>query len=118
MDASTSRSRWEVENDVQQVEADALLLYDRTEQEEIRSQKPWKNDPNYFKKCAHEARARLQGSRRTRSHQTHGAVCSVKVSALALLKMVMHARSGGDLEVRQTPLVSVSLALLPACACT
>lgn len=28
--------------------------------------------------------------------------CRVKVSALALLKMVMHARSGGRIEVRLT----------------
>lgn len=26
-------------------------------------------------------------------------VCSVRVSALALLKMAMHAKSGGDLEI-------------------
>ena len=35
--------------------------------------KPWKKDPNYFKK--------------------------VRISAVALLKMVMHARSGGSIEV-------------------
>lgn len=35
--------------------------------------KPWKKDYNYFKK--------------------------VRISAVALLKMVMHARSGGSIEV-------------------
>lgn len=35
--------------------------------------KPWRNNPNYFKK--------------------------VRISAVALLKMVMHARSGGSIEV-------------------
>ena len=39
----------------------------------IRQQKPWKQDIHYFKKC--------------------------KISAVALIKMVMHARSGGNLEV-------------------
>ena len=34
---------------------------------------PWKKDPNYFK--------------------------TVRISAVALLKMVMHARSGGSIEV-------------------
>lgn len=37
------------------------------------SQKPWANDPNYYKK--------------------------VRVSAVALVKMTMHARSGGALEI-------------------
>jgi len=40
---------------------------------EIRQKKPWREDPNYFDK--------------------------VKISTLALLKMVTHARSGGDLEI-------------------
>lgn len=35
--------------------------------------KPWKKDPNYFRK--------------------------VRISAVALLKMVMHARSGGSIEI-------------------
>ena len=38
-----------------------------------REQKPWATDPRYFK--------------------------HVKISALALLKMAMHARSGGQIEV-------------------
>ena len=39
----------------------------------LREQKPWATDPKYFK--------------------------HVKISALALLKMAMHARSGGQIEV-------------------
>ena len=35
--------------------------------------RPWKKDPDHFKK--------------------------VKISAVALIKMVMHAKSGGDIEV-------------------
>ena len=37
------------------------------------SAKPWKTNPDHFKK--------------------------VKISAVALIKMVMHAKSGGDIEV-------------------
>lgn len=70
--SSHALQRWELENSVQRA-PDGLLKYNKAEQDAIRDQKPWVNDPNFFKK--------------------------VKVSALALLKMVMHARSGGDLEV-------------------
>ena len=54
-------------------ENDALFRYDNAEQRAIDSAKPWRADPHYFK--------------------------NVKVSALALIKMAMHARSGGTLEV-------------------
>ena len=36
-------------------------------------ERPWKKDPEYFKQ--------------------------VKISAVALIKMAMHARSGGDIEI-------------------
>lgn len=52
---------------------DALYNYDEAAHNELSNAKPWKNDPRYFK--------------------------SVKISAVAMLKMVMHARSGGSLEV-------------------
>lgn len=41
--------------------------------QQIQSSRPWEKDPYYFK--------------------------TVKISALALLKMVMHARSGGTIEI-------------------
>jgi COP9 signalosome complex subunit 5 len=52
---------------------DALFNYDSAEQKQISSVKPWKSDPHHFK--------------------------YVRISAVALVKMVTHARSGGDLEV-------------------
>ncbi|RDW94901.1 Mov34-domain-containing protein [Coleophoma crateriformis] len=52
---------------------DALYTYSEAEQKAINAAKPWKNDPNHFK--------------------------HVRISAVALLKMVMHARSGGSIEV-------------------
>ncbi|KAI3413263.1 COP9 signalosome complex subunit 5 [Globodera pallida] len=52
---------------------DNIFKYDVEEQRMIRNVKPWEQDPHYFKE--------------------------VKISALALLKMVMHARSGGNIEI-------------------
>lgn len=75
-EASTSRARWELENNIQQVsgeDVDALFKFDAAEQQLIQSQKPWSKDPHHYK--------------------------HVRMSALALLKIAMHARSGGNLEV-------------------
>ena len=65
----------ELDNNVKLVDPtrDALYDYDAAAQAEINSMKPWTKDPNYFK--------------------------AVRISAVALIKMVMHARSGGSLEV-------------------
>lgn len=50
-----------------------IYKYDRQQQQSMLAAKPWEKDPHFFK--------------------------DIKVSALALLKMVMHARSGGNIEV-------------------
>lgn len=65
----------ELENSVKLVDPhrDALYNYDDAEQKLNRDDEPWKRDPHCFKK--------------------------VRISAVALLKMVMHARSGGSLEI-------------------
>ena len=52
---------------------DALLMYDAADHKQQLKDQVWRNNPNHFMK--------------------------VKVSALAVLKMAIHARSGGDLEV-------------------
>ncbi|KAF2835426.1 COP9 signalosome complex subunit 5 [Patellaria atrata CBS 101060] len=66
---------WELENAIQLVEPtrDALYNYSTESQKAINNTSPWRKDPNYFK--------------------------HIRISAVALLKMVMHARSGGSLEV-------------------
>ena len=55
------------------VTRDALYHHDEAEQNAMLNSRPWKNYPRHFKE--------------------------VRVSAVALLKMVTHARSGGSLEV-------------------
>ncbi|KLU89096.1 COP9 signalosome complex subunit 5 [Magnaporthiopsis poae ATCC 64411] len=66
---------WELDNNVRLIDParDALYNYNIDAQKELQDRKPWSKDPNYFK--------------------------SVRISAVALIKMVMHARSGGSLEV-------------------
>ncbi|KAF1849548.1 Mov34-domain-containing protein [Cucurbitaria berberidis CBS 394.84] len=71
----TALKTWELENSVKLVDPtkDALYSYSASAQKSINEAHPWRTDPNYF--------------------------TSVRISAVALLKMVMHARSGGSLEV-------------------
>ena len=72
----TARATWELENNIQDLPADdatKLFRYDDAEQKAIQQQKPWVRNPHYFK--------------------------HVRVSALALIKMTMHCRSGKNLEV-------------------
>eukprot|EP00270_Netrium_digitus_P007904 TRINITY_DN2319_c0_g1_i2.p1 TRINITY_DN2319_c0_g1~~TRINITY_DN2319_c0_g1_i2.p1 ORF type:complete len:358 (+),score=85.65 TRINITY_DN2319_c0_g1_i2:87-1160(+) len=79
MDAGSSgvqaaKLTWELENRIQNVDAaDQIFLFDEAQQALVQQQKPWTKDPHFFK--------------------------SVRISALALLKMVVHARSGGTIEV-------------------
>lgn len=74
MDASTAKATWELENNIAEVEpSDALFRYDQEQQTAVQQQKPWARNPHFFK--------------------------HVRVSALALIKMTMHCRSGGNLEV-------------------
>lgn len=75
MNSSAARRAFEVENDFRSTsgEDDARYFYDDEEQAALRGKKPWAKDPHWFK--------------------------DVHISAVALIKMVMHARSGGSIEV-------------------
>lgn len=74
MDADAARRSWELENNIKTLPAcDEIFRYDADQQRQILDAKPWEKDPHYFK--------------------------DIKISALSLLKMVMHARSGGTLEI-------------------
>ncbi|XP_057959964.1 COP9 signalosome complex subunit 5b-like isoform X2 [Malania oleifera] len=79
--ASIAQQTWELENNIvtmdnstsSAADSDGIFYYDEASQAKFQQEKPWANDPHYFKR--------------------------VKISALALLKMVVHARSGGTIEV-------------------
>jgi COP9 signalosome complex subunit 5 len=63
------------ENNVELVDEkrDAFYNFDPKQEAEVAKEKPWLSDPHHYKK--------------------------VRVSAVALVKMTMHARSGGELEI-------------------
>jgi len=67
MDSEMAKKTFELQNNIETVNTvDEIYKYSQEQQQEILSRKPWTKDPHYFK--------------------------NIKVSALALLKMVMHAR--------------------------
>uniref|UniRef100_A0A182RQ33 MPN domain-containing protein n=1 Tax=Anopheles funestus TaxID=62324 RepID=A0A182RQ33_ANOFN len=69
-----ARKTWEMENNIVVLPpSDEIFRYDAEQQQRILTARPWEKDPNYFK--------------------------DIKISALALIKMVTHSRSGGALEV-------------------
>jgi COP9 signalosome complex subunit 5 len=76
MASSDAQKRWELENNVQTVDPDLIYKYDEEKHEATVRDKPWSKDPKFFK--------------------------HVKISAVALLKMTMHAVSGGKIEVMGT----------------
>lgn len=73
-DSELARKTWELENNIETIPpCDDIFKYDAAQQQQILTSRPWEKDPHFFK--------------------------DIKISALALLKMVMHARSGGPLEI-------------------
>ncbi|KAG8872694.1 COP9 signalosome catalytic subunit rri1 [Tulasnella sp. 331] len=65
---------FELSNDIKEIDpADQIFRYDAALQKSIDKAEPWAKDPHYF--------------------------TSVKISAIALIKMVIHARSGGIYEI-------------------
>ncbi len=73
--AAAQRS-WEAENNIIPIDPVQNALYalpDHAEYQKLLNASPWKKDPHYF--------------------------TSVRISALALLKMTLHARSGTPLEI-------------------
>lgn len=60
-----AKKTWEMSNDISETEE--IYKFDRQSQQSMQTAKPWEKDPHFFK--------------------------DIKISALALLKMVIHARS-------------------------
>lgn len=70
--AAVAQKTFELENQVQ-VDDATIYAYDQAEQDKIYESRPWKEDAHFFK--------------------------AVRISAIALVKIVMHARSGIPQEV-------------------
>ena len=68
--AKAALKTWLLENNAVTVDPADVATYSRASNSQDR---PWRTDPHHFKKC--------------------------RISAIALIKMVMHARRGGHLEV-------------------
>lgn len=77
MSTGAALKAWEAENDIITVDPEKNALYnlpDQTEYKKFTEElRPWRANPNHF--------------------------TDVRISALALLKMTMHARDGGNIEV-------------------
>lgn len=72
--SAAARAAFELENNIKVAEQDdTRYFYDEADQSARRAARPWAQDPHYF--------------------------TDVHVSAVALIKMVMHARSGGSIEI-------------------
>ena len=48
--SSAAQKRWEQENEIQERDVDAIYRWDGETQRAIQEEKPWANDPNYFKR--------------------------------------------------------------------
>ncbi|BEI90328.1 uncharacterized protein CcaverHIS019_0303980 [Cutaneotrichosporon cavernicola] len=69
-----ARATFEISNNVATVDpAELVFLYSVEEERQLEGQAPWETDPHYFQ--------------------------TVKISAVALIKMAIHARSGGQYEI-------------------
>ena len=69
-----AQQTFEIENDVKTIPPnDDVYSYNIDQQKALRNEAPWKNDAKFFKRA--------------------------RISAVALVKMVTHARSGGAIEV-------------------
>jgi COP9 signalosome complex subunit 5 len=73
---SAALRAWEAENTILPIDPVQNALYtlpSRASDAAVQAAKPWRSDPNFFTHC--------------------------RISALALLKMTTHARSGGNIEI-------------------
>ncbi|KJA26913.1 hypothetical protein HYPSUDRAFT_36079 [Hypholoma sublateritium FD-334 SS-4] len=74
MSSSTALKTFSLTNDIVEVSPqDEIYRFDAAADKRINSEQPWKKDPHFFKSC--------------------------RISAIALIKMVIHARSGVPYEI-------------------
>ncbi|KAI9291006.1 putative COP9 signalosome, subunit CSN5 [Neoconidiobolus thromboides FSU 785] len=72
IDSELAYQNLQFENEIK-LDDELMFRYNKHEQDAIFSQKPWNKDPNYFQ--------------------------NVKISTQALIKMLTHAKEGGNIEV-------------------
>ncbi|KAL1472860.1 hypothetical protein MTO96_039046 [Rhipicephalus appendiculatus] len=111
MDSNMAQKTWEMSNNVETVQSvDDLYKYNKKQQQDILTAKPWEKeyveiffviDPRLLPLANPHCSAHLSDNHffANCTPQPPTYFKDMKVSALALLKMVMHARSGGTLEV-------------------
>ncbi|KAJ3710361.1 Mov34-domain-containing protein [Lentinula guzmanii] len=92
--ANTALKTFSIENDIVELSPqDDIYRFDEDADRKINREIPWSKDPHYFKSC--------------------------RISAVALIKMVMHARSGVPYEIMgmlQGKVVGTSLVILDSFA--
>ncbi|KAI4980595.1 hypothetical protein ZWY2020_021080 [Hordeum vulgare] len=76
--SAVARQTWELENNIPAAPSnpdamDAIYRYDEAANGRAHQEKPWATDPHHFRRA--------------------------RISALALLKMVVHAHAGGTIEI-------------------
>ena len=87
-----AQKQFEAENGIQTVDPDSIYKYDHQYAELIREQSPWKKDFHYFKRCKISAVALIK-------MVGFCCVCLEEVCWRSQFLQVMHARSGGNIEV-------------------
>ncbi|KIP09733.1 hypothetical protein PHLGIDRAFT_18515 [Phlebiopsis gigantea 11061_1 CR5-6] len=94
MSSSTAYKTFSLTNDVREISAqDEIFRFDPEANKRLNREQPWAKDPHYFKTC--------------------------KISAVALIKMVIHARSGVPHEIMgmmQGKVVGTSLVIVDSFA--
>lgn len=94
---SMAQTTWEMANNVEAVQSvDDIYKYNRKQQQDILTAKPWEKELVIILVFADHP---LPAVTHSMSYCSPHYFKDIRVSALALLKMVMHARSGGTLEV-------------------
>ncbi|KAG8723833.1 COP9 signalosome catalytic subunit rri1 [Ceratobasidium sp. 395] len=87
MDTDTALKTFELANQVREVDAaDEMFIYDKAEARRIDNEAPWKKDPM------------VSRANPLTLHSPHY-FKHVHISVIALIKMVIHARSGGIYEI-------------------
>lgn len=94
--SSTAQQRWELENNVQQVdEVEGYFRYNQAEQQGIQQQRPWSKNPNHFKQYVNCVRSLTDTSNEALISLLYIAQCEDLGTCLA--------QDGNAREIRREP---------------